>query len=89
MSRPNAPLITDAITGEMLRTLAATGAICSECGGMCASHLETLIIAANVSLSTGVRIPFCECSACRVCGALNKALERIHAAPRSQSRRSD
>jgi len=89
MTEPNAPVPASQIVAEMLRTLAATGAICPKCAGLCAASIDIAIVAVTVGRSTGVRIPLCGCFDCVTCGPLNAALERIRRDRENPTRRSD
>lgn len=74
---PNDPERPVSITDKALQELAASGALCSDCGGLCLPSIEVAIVAVHAARAANVNIPFCTCLECRACRPLRDALDRL------------
>jgi hypothetical protein len=76
---------SSAISDEKLEELAASGALCGECGGLHIPGVEVAILAANAARETGVKIPFCRCEDCPTCRVFREGLRDSLAAKRPRA----
>lgn len=74
------------IPREAIEELAASGAICQECGGLHQVSLDQLIHWLSVEDRVKVSIPWCRCESCPVCGPF---LSRIAPAIAAHQRGGD
>lgn len=66
------------IRSHDLDELAASGALCTECGGVCVPDVETAITLHHAARHAGVEIPRCTCvDRCPVCKPFHTAITAL------------
>ena len=65
------------IPAEVVEELAASGALCPECGGLCVPNIDAAIMAAYTMRNAGIEVPWCRCAECQVCKPLRDAIHRL------------
>jgi hypothetical protein len=68
------------IPDDHLRELAASGALCQECGGLCVGTVDVGIHA----LATGVPLPWCACPECPVCRPFRESISAYAVPPTTE-----
>ncbi len=74
---------------DALHRLAAAGALCAVCGGLCVPNIATAIIILQTQKLTGTSVPWCACVDCPSCGAFKGALRAVVDSVRAARRQSD
>ena len=71
------------ISTGLVRDLAAAGALCESCGGMCVPTITVAILALNAAREVGFQVPWCVCAECPACRPFHEAVV-AHAASRGE-----